>query len=281
MRITLGSIFLLLLVASPGATQCLEFGNDHNLCPEGCWYSGCEEKCYCTGRIEGYIPFLDAPHPGFFIRQESGRTVVSFVINSSPAHRAGILPGDVILRINERKSNFSCSHSWQNGTRQTTDLLLSRGGRQRNIAVELVPVSKLLATGWQGSATLTAVEHGHSANPWTSDGQFMLGLRAQLSGSQLRITDILHGSPAHSTGLRAGDRILAVDDVPVDQAGEAILRKLSPRGQRFQVSLTLLRGSESRTVQLVSAGISEILRALNGSLEVPPVHVASSAMSGN
>jgi regulator of sigma E protease len=70
----------------------------------------------------------------------------------------------------------------------------------------------------------------------------------QIAVGRVIVTSVAAGSPAEGAGIQAGDLITAIEDHTVRNTTELVERTQALLGQ--EVSLSLLRGSESLTVQL-------------------------------
>lgn len=81
-----------------------------------------------------------------------------------------------------------------------------------------------------------------AATPW-------LGIRVAYEADSARILEVLPNSPAEKAGLRAGDRIVAFEGKPVDQAHPLAnyLRRYRPGDT---VHLTVLRDGEEHTLSI-------------------------------
>jgi carboxyl-terminal processing protease len=78
-----------------------------------------------------------------------------------------------------------------------------------------------------------------------------LGLVLRRDGPTYRVARVAPGSPALTAGIRAGDRVLAADGVPVTAEGSAAERlRDSARISSNQVALTLWRAPKGDTVQV-------------------------------
>lgn len=78
-----------------------------------------------------------------------------------------------------------------------------------------------------------------------------LGLVLRHDGPTLRVARVTSGSPAMTAGIRAGDRILAADGVPVHEADETERRRDSTSAAANEVTLTVVRAPDGDTMQVV------------------------------
>ncbi len=82
-------------------------------------------------------------------------------------------------------------------------------------------------------------------------GQSGLGLRVERRGNGLVIAEIVPGGPAALAGIRAGDRLLAVDGRALGAADPGLAATLLEGPEGSEVTLTLLRGGRRRQVELL------------------------------
>ncbi|MFT5720624.1 MAG: Do/DeqQ family serine protease [Motiliproteus sp.] len=145
--------------------------------------------------------------------RESG-VLVSEVVDNSAADKAGIRAGDVVLKVNgETIRNTAELRSklgvWLIGSSLTVDLLRDSRRFQEVVALDL-PGQNL--------------SEGERYNP------LLTGAILAEDGDGVLLQSIAPDSPAALTGLRPGDRILAVNRTKVstlDEFAQAAERKLS------------------------------------------------------
>ena len=128
--------------------------------------------------------------------QTLGEPIVGEVEEDSPAAVAGLLPRDRILSVDGTDVG-----SWEDVVRLaaldedgSVDLVVSRGGDQGEVA---------------------EVTLGVAGNDET--GELDLGLTAYVPSV---VGDVLSGGPADRAGIRAGDRVLSIDDARVESWSE-------------------------------------------------------------
>jgi len=148
---------------------------------------------------------LDRPHGA----------LVSEVVEDSPAERAGIKRGDVILRfdgqtIDERNDLPKIVASSKVG--KTVDVLVFRDGSEREIKVQ---VGKLSEVGGQDAAPGdSGSELGLTVAPLTPELARRYDLDPESRG--VLVTAIEPGSAATKANLRPGDLIVEVDGREID-----------------------------------------------------------------
>lgn len=172
---------------------------------------------------------LDRPQGAVITRVRAGR----------PAAQAGLLPGDVILAIDERPIRNANEARNQIGLLrlgERVSMEVLRDGERRKVTLEVAEPQRVMRSGGTvhprlRGARLQEVEE--------STARGSVGL--------LSVVDIEKGSPAAATGLLPGDLILAVNRQPVHtleelaqamRAGQ-ILMNISRAGQPLML---LFRG---------------------------------------
>ncbi len=200
--------------------------------------------------------------------------LVARVIDDSPAQKAGMLRGDIILEVESTQVNTVTDlrdllSDYQGG--DTVDVLISRGGEEQTIQVELEtrlyrPVFGIEATpdfGPRFSFTLDG--HGFLPRPDfrgspfpPNGGRFTIppdgrGFTFRHFGDMDITGDIVAaveaGSPADHAGILKGDIIVRVGDVSLDETTVAsAIAGLSPNDV---VEIELRRGTDDEELQTV------------------------------
>jgi len=121
--------------------------------------------------------------------------LVSAVTEGSPADRAGIKRGDVILALNGQ--SVSDSNSLRNQVSRlqpgtVADLKVLRAGQERQLSVKLAELPRTADAGKESDE-----------RPGRATGALGLGLRASDSG--LEVTAVDPSGPAADAGIRVGD----------------------------------------------------------------------------
>lgn len=202
------------------------------------------------------------------------------VVKSSPAERAGLKKGDVILRFDNeavssvRKLNRLVGESAPD---QTARLSISRGGSEQEVTVTLGKRNEN-ADAWQMITPpgglfrgvmpkdLPNVEGLRGMTP-NGDGGFTfafgnnrrIGVSTQQLTKQLAdffgvkdggvlITSVNENSPAEKAGLKAGDVITMVDGEKIEGPGD-VSRALNKK-EDGEVTLTVVRERNTRTIKV-------------------------------
>jgi len=206
---------------------------------------------------------------------------VTEVIKDSPAEKAGLKKGDVILRFeNEavssvRKLNRLVSEVAPD---HTVSLAFSRSGAEQNLSVTIGSRQHYAATsmpefhdlgklnGWQGFlgdqkdwkwempesgkepfvfAFGNNRRIGVSTTPLTKQLADFFGVA---DGQGVLVTSVEADGPAAKAGLKAGDVITAVDGEKIDGAGD--LSRGINKQKEGDVSLTIVRDKNQRTLKV-------------------------------
>ena len=124
------------------------------------------------------------------------RMVVELVQEGSPAHEAGLLPGDIILSYG--RQSLPTFQQFQDVNREFVDV-----GTEivvlRDNEVHTLPIT-----------------------PKTKDDRPLAGIKLATDRDHLVVADVRAGSPAHAAGVRSGSIIQAVNEQPVDTWPELI-----------------------------------------------------------
>lgn len=160
--------------------------------------------------------------------------VVSQVEEGSPADKAGVEAGDVILSVDGQPIDGSSDLRNQIGLKRpgsTVSLKLLRDGDERTLRARLAK-----GDSDEGSLSSTSAPKLAGAK-----------LRALTSADQIPgiakgvfVEDIAAGSPAARAGLRPGDVIVAINQNPVDSVGDVTAALDRANGP---IALSVVRGS--------------------------------------
>jgi len=174
----------------------------------------------------------------FDIRRVQG-AVIAQVAPDSPADRAGLKPGDVVVAVNDRPIRRSADMRNAVGLLpigSEVELTVIRNGKERSLVARVAEPEVNTAQAGRFSrklegATLSDIREGSP-------------LYGKVEG--VLVADVTHGSPAHLNGLRPGDVILSANRQPVtsiEEMGKAISdrdRALLLNIQRGRSALFLL-----------------------------------------
>ncbi len=176
--------------------------------------------------------------------------LIADVSKDSPADKAGLKDGDVIIKLNGKKVKNSTQlrndiASTRPGTK--VKLTILRDGKEKEITVELgkLEPEKIAA----GSQEEIEKLFGFRVAPFTSDLAQQYGLDESLTG--VVVTQIKRSSNAFQAGLNVGDLIISVNRKQVKNVedfrkavkglkrGDTVLFKVIRRRNSFFVAFTI------------------------------------------
>ncbi len=157
-------------------------------------------------------PVTPAIASGFGLKQASG-ALISEVTKDSPAQKAGLQRGDVVLELNGKPVTDSRDLSLkisEMSPGSTANLKVFRNGSQRDVAVKLgeAPANASAEKGNAPNGGSSALQ-GLSVDRLTPDIAQQLGLPRDTRG--VVVSEVQPGSPADDAGLRQGDVIQEVN----------------------------------------------------------------------
>jgi serine protease Do len=178
---------------------------------------------------------------------ESAGALVSSVTDGSPAEKAGLKPGDVIVEFNGEK--VTRADRLPNAVANTpvgrdVPVSIVRDGKPMKLTVkvgEQAETKEAAAKPEQEPAKL-----GLSVEPVTPRVARELGLK-ETHGLVVRAVD--DDSPAAEAGIQAGDVIVEVDRQPVRSAGD-MRRRLEEHAKGTPVLMLVRRGEASLFVTI-------------------------------
>jgi len=155
------------------------------------------------GRLGIRVQALNADLAQAFNVNVAEGAVVVEVDKESASAKAGIAPGDVLVRINDRDIKRVVDFHTQSALLMVGDsvnLTVLRDGKQRRVNFDLVAESLEQIAGERIDARLTGV----SLQNFRSESD-------PAAGAGVLVTDIGAGAPALERGLRPGDIIVALN----------------------------------------------------------------------
>lgn len=188
----------------------------------------------------------------FGLKEPRG-ALVSDITKGSPAEKAGIMRGDIIIEYNEKQINSASS--LRNFVAQTkvgskVGIKIFRSGREFNLNVIIAELPKEMATisdEPEGNIQRNAFS-GITVYDLTKEIALQLGLNSSERG--VVVVKVEPGSPADEAGLKKGDVIQEIDRKKINntedfrritsQVGskeETILLYINRGGHRFYLTL--------------------------------------------
>jgi serine protease Do len=178
-------------------------------------------------------------------------TIISEVSQDSPAERAGLKAGDVIVKINNTEVRDSrhlllVIGQYKPGTEVTVEYL--RDNKRETAKVKLAPRPENADTTETPKAggTDVGVLNGVGVGDITAQVRDQLQLPSRVQGAI--ITSVDPESPSARQGLREGDIIMELDRRPVKNADEAV--KLSEEIKGPRVLVRIYRNGQSRYLSI-------------------------------
>jgi S1-C subfamily serine protease len=162
------------------------------------------------------------------------------VTAGSPAEKAGLLPGDMLLTIDDVSPDMRNSPGNMLESRKPGDvvrLAVQRGGQKLAFVATLASRPDGRAGGWLGVsyAPRMAVfdRKWHVPQPGNAN--------------RVRVTEVLAGSPAERAGLSAGDLIVQVDGGDVGDV-RAFQQAVGEKNPGDTLKLMVIRGGAAREI---------------------------------
>ena len=168
--------------------------------------------------------------------------VVAEVVESSPAEKAGLQPGDVIIELNGdpvRNPGEFRNHIAMTPVGQSIDLTVLRDGKRRTIRARVDRLGDQLASA--GGAARIEAEIGISVQNMTADIAEQVGGEP---GEGVVITDVERGSVAASFGLTPGTIILQANGMRIHNVDEFDKALAESRENKRLVLLVRGRGGQ-------------------------------------
>jgi serine protease Do len=198
------------------------------------------------GHLGVAIQSVDADMAKAFGLSQGGGALVADVTPGSPAAKAGIERGDIILELNGRPVNEPDDlslHIAQTAPGTTVHLRISRNGQTRDVNVTLDELSETTSaspSGESGAAALRGVQVQNVTPAIAGD----LGISTSTSG--VVVTSVDPSGAAAAAGLEQGDVIQEVNRKPVRNVAEYDQALAGIHGQ--SILLLVTRGQATRYV---------------------------------
>jgi serine protease Do len=196
------------------------------------------------------------------LREEGGVEITS-VIRESPAEKAGLKPGDVVVAFNGQK--IESIGQFSRMVRETPagreiKLDIVRNGAPQTVPVKIdIRAMPRVFTNDGGHFNFPDVPMPDIPRLFAGLHSPMLGIEAESVDGQLAeyfgvkdggvlVRSVLKNSAAEKAGLKAGDVILRLDDVKVTSAADISAKLRMAPGKTVQVSL--MRDHKETTIPI-------------------------------
>ena len=187
----------------------------------------------------------DRPMLGVRMNDSNGQVTVDKVFPNSPAKRAGIEDGDVILKIDGIAAEQMSDVVDQVSSSSAGDVLevqIMRDKKEQSFKVKLV--------SWEDLASGLGKEEEPKLSQDTEKARPQLGviLDAEFAGRGAKIYEVINGSIASIAGILSGDIVKSVDGAEIFDANEMASKiKSAPLGSKIKLSIQ--RGNQDELVE--------------------------------
>ena len=187
----------------------------------------------------------DRPMLGVRMNDSNGQVTVDKVFPNSPAKRAGIEDGDVILKIDGIAAEQMSDVVDQVSSSSAGDVLevqIMRDKKEQSFKVKLV--------SWEDLASGLGNEEEPKLSQDTEKARPQLGviLDAEFAGRGAKIYEVINGSIASMAGILSGDIVKSVDGAEIFDANEMASKiKSAPLGSKIKFSIQ--RGNQDQLVE--------------------------------
>jgi S1-C subfamily serine protease len=166
---------------------------------------------------------------------------ITEVITDSPAAKAGLRVGDVLLAINDKPLDWPSAlgdllANYKPGDEIT--LKIKRDDAERSIKVRLGENPERKGAPYLGIRYALAI------------GSFQLPFESSARVSGASVVEVVAGSPADKAGLKAGDLIVAANDKPIERADDLVqvIQRSKPGDQ---LTLSVRRAGQEKPRSMV------------------------------
>ncbi len=179
-----------------------------------------------------------------FGRGKSDGALVSQVIEGSPAEKAGIKSGDILVKFNGEPIQGAAHLKNLVGKEKpgaTTKLSVFRDNKTFDVSVSIgEKTAKAVGSAQPSAEATTSNELGVEIEPVPQPAAEKLGLK---EGQGVRVKDLAGDGTGSKMGLRPGDIILEMDGAPVGDS-EGFRKALSNAKKNQVIRLKVQRGEQ-------------------------------------
>lgn len=188
-------------------------------------------------------------------KAEKGGATVLEVTEASPAEKAGIKKGDIIIKLNDIKiespeSLFEAVHGYKPGDK--VKIVFTRDGKEQTVMVTLdKSENRSRNFNYNYNFKMPPMPEMRGMEDMWNPRQPKLGLKAQDAedGKGVNILEVQDSSAASKAGLQKGDIILQYNGNDVNSTNELIDR-IREAGKENTVKVKILRGGATSDIIL-------------------------------
>ncbi len=184
------------------------------------------------------------------------------VTKGSPAEKAGILKGDLIIRVNETKITdpenlYETIHNFKAGDK--VKIVLVRGGKERTVTATLEKDDQLTKDfnyNYNYNFKMPDMQEmpdmgSMHVEPWWGPRPPKLGIKAQDAedGKGVNVLEVEDSSAAFKAGLKKGDIILQFDGKAANSTSE-LVDDLRDARQKPSVKVKIQRGAITQEIDI-------------------------------
>jgi len=218
-----------------------------------------EVKLTAEARPEAVAVATVKPWLGLFAVNLSGREGIAIdeITSGSPAEKAGLKKGDVLRSVNGKKINSTDEMAKHLEGKKPGDelaFLLERTidgeAWEKKVTVKLGSKKSESASKGETPAAAPKAEKPSTA---AKKGSGYLGVYLKDQPDGLVVENVIGGSPAEASGLKGGDRIVAVAGEKIDSI-ETFTKALQKYGAGDKVEFSIERGEDWKKAIGVTLG---------------------------
>jgi serine protease Do len=220
------------------------------------------EQIKTGGKVKrGWLGVLMQPNTKYAeslgVESDDGTMVVS-VFKDSPAQKAGIMPGDIILEFDGKKITKDQKLPRlvaETPVGKKVNILLLSKGQKKTINITLAEMDdkteSQISKGAKQDGTITAIKKLLGVSLVGSEEAIRLGARIADDVSGLYVVDVANKSMAKKEGIRKGDVITSINQTPISTIEEfEVVLNAAIKAKRKSVLLTINRKGAMFAVQL-------------------------------
>jgi len=173
------------------------------------------------------------------VLKDPSEALIYMVLPQSPAHRAGLLPGDRVLKVNGREVSASGNVKaliLEPDQERSMSLKVERGTEQRTFELRSEPFEQVVAADWMQELPVPRPVSLFDPNAYLVG----IGLLYSPDPREAMVSRVSWPSPAFDAGLHVGDSILAINGKSISAISREELGKLlvpeGPSSVRLEIS---------------------------------------------